>query len=77
MQPQKRIEARELSTGDLAIFDKDERTLYLIKPHRPRPKDVESRDELKRMAETGDALALGQSTLVSLYEEFTRIAVLV
>jgi hypothetical protein len=69
------FEPRQLSTGDWVIFDRDERTLYVIGA-AGAVEGISSREELQRMASAGEALAVKRETLNALHEEFTRIALL-
>lgn len=75
MARESRIETRQLSTGNWIALDRDERTLYLF-AEDASPSEETTRDNLRGLAARGAVFALDREALVSLYDEFTRIAVL-
>lgn len=69
------LEARRLSTGDNVVFDRGDKTLYLITDTSAGERAF-TRDELKELSSSGGAVALSRATLASLYDEFLRVSVL-
>nr|WSW49889.1 hypothetical protein OG296_43555 [Streptomyces sp. NBC_01001] len=69
------LETRQLTTGDRIVFDRRDKTLYLLT--KPTNGDtVHTREELKELTKKGSAVALSKAMLASLYEEFLHISVL-
>ncbi|MFJ8694221.1 hypothetical protein [Streptomyces roseolilacinus] len=69
------LESRRLSTGDHVVFDRGDKTLYLL-TGTSAGEGTFTRDELKELSSTGGAVALSKAMLASLYDEFLRISVL-
>jgi hypothetical protein len=70
-----RLEIRKLSTGNWVALDRDDRKVYLM-VEDVEPDAEATREDLQELARRGEAIAIDRNALVSLYDEFTRIAVL-
>lgn len=69
------LETRQLSTGDHVVFDRGDKTLYLLTGTSTGERAF-TREELKELTSTGGAVALSKTMLASLYDEFLRVSVL-